>query len=51
MSFSNETQEKVQQFAQEQSTRYLETAEMTYMEKLCAKAQQTRRKANGKRAA
>lgn len=48
MSFSQETQKKINQFAKEQSQYYLEEAEMTYMEKLRKKAARTKQKANAK---
>ena len=38
MNFSHETQKKIEQFASTQAQHYLEEAEMTYMEKLQAKA-------------
>lgn len=44
MSFSREVQEKMNQFAQEQSQHYLEEAEMTYMEKLRRKTGQAKNK-------
>ena len=44
MIFSRETQEKINQFAKEQSRHYLDAAEMTYLEKLRAKAGQTKEK-------
>lgn len=44
MSFSQETQQKINQFAKEQSQHYLEEAEMTYLEKLRQKTGQTKRK-------
>ena len=44
MSFSHETQEKINRFAKEQSQHYLNAAEMTYMEKLRKKAGQTKHK-------
>ena len=50
MSFSHETQKKIEQFASEQSQHYIEEAEMTYLEKLRAKAGQTRHKIGKKMA-
>lgn len=44
MSFSNETLRKIDQFAKEQAQHYLEEAEMTYLEKLRAKTNQTKHK-------
>lgn len=44
MSFSREVQEKMNQFAQEQSQHYLDEAEMTYMEKLRRKTGQAKNK-------
>jgi hypothetical protein len=44
MSFSLETQQRIEQFAREQSQHYLEKAEMTYLEKLRKKSGQTKRK-------
>src|SRR5690606_27396664 len=44
MSFSRETVEKINKFAKEQSQHYLEEAEMTYMEKLRRKSDQTKGK-------
>ena len=44
MSFSEETRQKINQFAKEQAQLYLEEAEMTYLEKLRAKTSQTKRK-------
>ncbi len=44
MSFSNETKQKINQFAKEQAQHYLEEAEMTYLEKLQAKTNQTKHK-------
>ena len=44
MSFSQETQQKINQFAKDQSQHYLEEAEMTYLEKLRAKSSATRQK-------
>jgi hypothetical protein len=44
MSFSHETQQKINQFAKEQAQHYLEEAEMTYLEKLRWKTGQTKRK-------
>lgn len=44
MSFSNETNQKINQFAKEQAQNYLEEAQMTYLEKLRAKTSQTKRK-------
>ena len=48
MSFSAETQEKINQFAEEQALYYLDNAEMTYQEKLRTKASRTRQKAGRK---
>lgn len=48
MSFSNETQQKINQFAKEQAQHYLDAAEMTYMEKLRRKTEQTKQKAGRK---
>lgn len=48
MSFSKETQQKINQFAKEQSQHYLDAAEMTYMEKLRKKTEQTKQKAGRK---
>ncbi|MCL2462547.1 MAG: hypothetical protein FWF44_07770 [Defluviitaleaceae bacterium] len=48
MSFSNDTQQKMDEFAREQSRRYLDKAEMTYMEKLREKAGGAKRKAAAK---
>jgi len=44
MSFSLEAQQRIEQFAREQSQHYLEEAEMTYLEKLRKKSGQTKRK-------
>ncbi len=44
MNFSNETKQKINQFAKEQSQNYLEEAEMTYLEILRAKTNQTKHK-------
>lgn len=44
MSFSNETKQKIDQFAKEQAQHYLEEAEMTYLEKLRATTSRTKRK-------
>lgn len=44
MSYSEETQKRIKQFAKEQAPRYLETAEMTYMEQLQVKARQMKHK-------
>nr|WP_150960597.1 hypothetical protein [Aneurinibacillus sp. XH2] len=44
MSFSREVQEKMNQFAQEQSQHYLDEAEMTYMGKLRRKTGQAKNK-------
>ena len=44
MSFSHETQEKINQFAKEQSLHYINAAEMTHMENLRRKAGQVRKK-------
>lgn len=44
MSFSNETKQKISQFAKEQAQHYLKEAEMTYLEKLRAKTNQTKHK-------
>ena len=44
MSFSHETQKKIEQFASTQAQHYLEEAEMTYLEKLQAKAGRTTHK-------
>lgn len=44
MSFSRETQEKINRFAKEQSQNYLQDAEMTYIEKLRQKSGQAKRK-------
>ena len=44
MSFSNETHEKINQFAKEQAQHYLNASEMTYMEKLRKKAGGTKKK-------
>ena len=44
MNFSEETQKKIDRFAKEQSKYYLEVAEMTYMEKLRSKVNQTKLK-------
>ena len=44
MSFSRETQERINQFAKEQSRHYLNAAEMTYIEKLRNKAGHTKKK-------
>lgn len=46
MSISHETQQRVNQFAKEQSRYYLDAAEMTYMEKLRRKTDSTKRKIN-----
>ena len=43
MDFSRETQEKINQFAKEQSRHYLNAAEMTHIEKLRRKAGQTKK--------
>ena len=48
MSFSHKTQEIINEFAKEQSGYYLDAAEMTYMEKLRRKADQTKQKAGRK---
>lgn len=48
MSISPEIQQKISQFAKEQSGFYLTGAEMTYMEKLRRKADKTRGKVNRK---
>ena len=48
MSFSNETQEIIKQFAKVQSQYYLDAAEMTYIEKLRRKTGQTKRKIGAK---
>lgn len=48
MNFSNETQQNISRFAKEQSQRYLDAAEMTYIEKLRGKAGQTKRKLENK---
>ncbi len=48
MSFSKEVQEKMEQFAKEQSRCYLDAAEMTYMEKLRMKADQAKGKVGRK---
>ncbi|MDR3288773.1 MAG: hypothetical protein LBT22_05035 [Peptococcaceae bacterium] len=48
MSFSQETQRKMDQFAREQSRRYLEAAEMTYLEKLREKSGRSKRKIGAK---
>ena len=42
MSFSRETQEKINRFAKEQSPHYLQDAEMTYMERLHRKSGQAK---------
>lgn len=42
MSFSKETERKIERFAAEQSEKYLSQAEMTYLEKLRKKARGTR---------
>lgn len=44
MSFNQETQQKIKQFAKDQAQHYLEEAEMTYLEKLRKKTGQTKRK-------
>ena len=44
MSFSQETQEKIHRFAQQQAPNYLDAAEMTYREKLRIKAGQSKEK-------
>jgi len=44
MSISRETMEKIKQFAKGQARRYLDAAEMTYMEKLRKKTGQTKQK-------
>lgn len=48
MSFSNETQQKINQFAKEQSQLYLEEAEMTYLEKLRRNTNKTKNKIGAK---
>ena len=48
MNFNQETQKKIDQFAKEQSKHYLETAEMTYMEKLRNKVDRTKLKVTKK---
>lgn len=48
MSFSRDIQEKISQFAKEQSDFYLDDAEMTYMEKLRRKSDRTKEKINAK---
>lgn len=44
MSFSHETRQRINQFAREQAQRYLQEAEMTYMEKLRKKTGQAKEK-------
>ena len=44
MSFSHETKQKINQFAREQAQRYLQEAEMTYLEKLRRKTGQAKQK-------
>lgn len=44
MNFSQETQQKMNQFTKEQSRYYLDAAEMTYWEKLRRKSEQSKRK-------
>ncbi|MBO0470277.1 hypothetical protein JZO66_06950 [Enterococcus sp. DIV0242_7C1] len=44
MTINHEIQQKIKQFAKEQSTLYLDDAEMTYMEKLRRKAGKSREK-------
>lgn len=48
MTISNETQQKINKFAQEQSGKYLDEAEMTYVEKLNKKAGDTKSKVASK---
>jgi hypothetical protein len=48
MGFSPETQGKINEFAREHSRRYLEEAEMTYLEKLREKTSRTKRKIGAK---
>ena len=48
MSFSREIKEKINQFAKEQSQRYLNEAELTYLEKLRRKTGQTKSKVMAK---
>jgi len=48
MSISFETQQKINQFAKEQSQHYLDAAEMTYMEKLRRKTGATKRRIGAK---
>ncbi|MCL2773321.1 MAG: hypothetical protein FWD71_08205 [Oscillospiraceae bacterium] len=50
MSISNETKQKINKFAEEQSQNYLENTEMTYMEKLRKKASGTKNKVGAKMA-
>lgn len=50
MSFSYETQQKINQFAKDQSQYYLENDEMTYIEKLRKKSNQTKNKIGAKMA-
>ena len=48
MSLSNETNQKINKFAEEQAQNYLENSEMTYMEKLRKKGSQTKSKIGAK---
>lgn len=48
MTISNETRQKINKFAQEQSGKYLDEAEMTYVEKLNKKAGDTKAKVASK---
>ena len=50
MDFNQDTQQKIEQFAKEQSQRYLDAAEMTYMEKIRSKTDSAKRKIDAKMA-
>jgi len=48
MSLSNETNQKINKFAEEQAQNYLENSEMTYMEQLRKKSSRTKNKIGAK---